>query len=161
MASITITKFKEALEGSYGNVSEIARRCGCSRQTVYNFLKKRPELKKSLERASDEIVDRAEWWLAQYLNPVNADKKPKTDDDGVLVKPPFDVIKYVLSTRGKRRGWTSRVEVAEAGVPIMELPDDVREYLAKVGADEEEVMSEAVNQFVAMMREAIEESNHE
>lgn len=60
MTKINQTNFKKAMENSGGNKSRIAERLGCSRQAVYDYLAKNPQLIAEVEDEAEKIIDVAE-----------------------------------------------------------------------------------------------------
>jgi len=113
MAKLTKTKVKKALKDSGGIVSEIARRLDVTRMNLYIFLNKHPELKEELEHEREKIVDLAEKALI--------DKIKEGDSP---------MIKFILSTKGKNRGYIAKQEVEHIGLEptpvnfIMYPPDE-------------------------------------
>lgn len=83
----------KAIVNSGGIISTIAVRCGVTRDTIYQFLKRYPKMKDLLEDESERILDLAENKLFSKIN------------DGESW-----AIKYLLSTKGKKRGYIERSE---------------------------------------------------
>lgn len=78
-----------AIKGSFGIVSVIARKIGCERNTVYEWLhKKDPEIEKAFKEEREAIIDLSESKLVQKVN------------DGSE-----SMIALVLKTLGKDRGY--------------------------------------------------------
>jgi hypothetical protein len=74
----------------------------CTRQTVYNYLKRHPELREVLEESREASIDQAE---SQLLDAVE--------------RGDINAIKFYLETKGKLRGYTRRQEITGAeGRPI-------------------------------------------
>lgn len=93
-----------ALKATKGSVYLAAERLGCSHQTVYNYIDRYATVKDAYEFESGRTLDVAE--LALY----------KAIQDGESW-----AVKFILSTKGKNRGYTERTELtgAEGGpVPI-------------------------------------------
>lgn len=133
-AQFTKEAFTKAIEGSRGIKTEIARRMGCTRQTVDNALARWPELREMLKDERESIVDLAE---SKLLNAV-------ANDD-------MRAILFTLETLGKERGWSKRTEVTGAdGAALFGLSPEVVEMIQAQGLD----MSEVVRQFEAMVRAA-------
>lgn len=95
---LTKAKFLNALDGSLGLITSIAKRAGVHRETVYNLLKRHPELRVEIEREKAKIVDRAEAGLFQRVN-----------------QGDWNAIRYILNRLGKERGYTMRNEVSLSG----------------------------------------------
>lgn len=98
MAKLNKKKVKNAIEGSGGIISVVAQKCGVSRQAIYNYLEKHSDLKTALEQQKQMLVDKAE---SNLVEAVNAKQ--------------WGATKYVLSTLGKDRGYTTKVESEQSG----------------------------------------------
>jgi len=123
---------------SRGVKSTIYGRLGCTRQTLDNYLARYPDLAALIEVEGESIIDLAE---SQLLV--------------AMAQGDMRAILFVLETKGKRRGWSKRTEITGAdGVPLG-LPDDVIAIMRGMGVEP----TEAVNQFVEMIRRQAEVSN--
>lgn len=89
-----ISRVRNAIKGSRGNISTVATTLACSRQTVYTYLKKYPDLQEKLNQEREELVDMAENKLYALI------------EEGVL-----GAVLFTLETMGKKRGWTKRLEL--------------------------------------------------
>jgi transposase-like protein len=87
-----------AYRDHFGNVSQIARVLGVARQTVYDWSAADEELGAALREAREAQVDAAEAVLMRIML--------KGKD-----KEALRAAIYTLSTRGKGRGWVTRVEL--------------------------------------------------
>jgi len=90
----TNEQFAMALTKSRGRVAIAAQYLGCTHQTVYNRLKKYPELREIREEARTNALDIAE---DKLFSAVERDE-------------PW-AIKFFLSTQGKDRGYTEKFDV--------------------------------------------------
>ena len=89
----------DAVIGSEGNVSEVKRRLGLgSWETAKKHIDKYPEAVALLKDEEMENLDLAEKQLRQKI---------KEGDMGA--------IKYLLSTKGKKRGYVEKTEVEHSG----------------------------------------------
>jgi len=84
----------DAIEGSFGIVTAIAQKLGCSRSTVYRYIDESVMVRQALEVERQRHVDLAE---AKSLELIRA-------GDGSQVR-------FVLSRLGKDRGWVERKEL--------------------------------------------------
>lgn len=98
-----------------GNLTEVAKACGVTRQTVYGWVQKSEKLQKAQEDAVQSMIDYAETQLyvrvagiAKYKTNPETGKKEQI---GWLVEPSDQLIKFVLSTKAKDRGYVARQEV--------------------------------------------------
>ena len=101
-----------------GNMSEVARALGVTRQTISDFVANHPdELRPIVRQAKEQLVDWGESGLTYHLK-----KK----------RPTWQAIEFVLSTKGKKRGYTKQLQLAggdptEGALPIViALPDNFR-----------------------------------
>lgn len=116
-----------AIRKGHGIQSEVARLLGCDPVTVRRFMKRHPELLAIQAEATEPVIDRAEQRLFAALE----DEDPRVW---------MAAAKYILSTKGKHRGWTSRTEVtganggpmAVATVNIDLTPESVRMLSAEM-----------------------------
>ena len=88
---LTMVAVKKALVNSYGNITMIAQKLQCERQTVYNWLEKYPELRLLMESEREKIVDLAESKLLINVN------QGETSS-----------IHFVLKTLGKSKGYVEK-----------------------------------------------------
>jgi hypothetical protein len=88
-----------AIPGSFGNRAEVARRLGVGWRTVAAYFKDDPELQDMLEAENETVVDRAEKSLMELVE----------DKD-------FRAVKFVLTTHGKHRGYSSATRTEISGV---------------------------------------------
>lgn len=118
----TVKEFLKAVEGSFGIKAVIARKLGCSRQTVDKYCKKHPTIREAIEQEREMLKDMAEGRLVKAVQ----DGEPWA-------------VKYVLSTLGKDRGYVERQEVA--GTTGQPLKIEV-EYVNDWRANSEDTSSE-------------------
>lgn len=99
---VTPEQVQSVLVACNGNVSEAARRLGCSRITIYEHVNNNPSLKLVLAEAREALVDAAE-----------------TAIDKLIKEGNVAAIIFTLKTQGKRRGWIERQEITGAdGDPL-------------------------------------------
>lgn len=136
MPRISKRKFRLAVDGSKGIISVIARRLGCSRQTVYNYMERYPEFKELIDDEREEIIDLAEFKLLKHVNA------------GEL-----RAILFVLESLGKNRGWSKRTEVTGADGAALGLSPEIVALMAQLGISE----SDVVREFEALIRAQAEQ----
>lgn len=90
-------KVLAALDGSMGITSAIAQKCGCSRVTLWKWLKKNPKIREMIDQENEGFIDFTEHQLI---------KRIKDGDTTAII--------YALKTKGKHRGWAERLELAGA-----------------------------------------------
>jgi hypothetical protein len=81
---------QQALVASKGLVAATARRLGCAKQTVYNYLARFPDLQVLACEARQELLDIAEYRLFEAVE-----------------RGEFKAVRLVLMTLGKDRGYTT------------------------------------------------------
>lgn len=106
--------FEEAIKGSGGIMSAVAKRVGCDWQTAQRFIKNSDKLAKMFEAEREIVLDMAESTL------FNSIRAGDTSD-----------AKWLLSRLGKERGYAERKELTGAdGEPVevlVYLPDNQRD----------------------------------
>lgn len=117
MARLTKPAVEKALLEHHGILLKAAEALQCSRQALYNFLERFPELNAVREEASERLVDVAESHLASALQ------------DGDM-----KTIRWYMERKGKNRGYTTRVEQTgmdggpiEFGVPEYDVVEPISE----------------------------------
>lgn len=90
---ITKQKFLAALDGTGGILSSIALKLRVDRSTVYNFLNSNKDMSKYVEQEAERIIDLAEGKLVKKI----------TEEESWAIK-------YYLSTKGKGRGYSVKIE---------------------------------------------------
>lgn len=86
----------DALRATRGMVYLAADHLGCSPQTIYNFLARHPSVREARERESGRLLDYGEIKLYEQVMQGEA-----------------WAVKYLLSTKGKERGYTDKLEVEQ------------------------------------------------
>ena len=93
----TVTEFLEAIKGTGGIKSVVAKKLGCDWITVHRYAARYPTIQAALDAEDESITDLAE---AKALALINSEYWP--------------AIKYRLETKGKGRGYTTRQEITGA-----------------------------------------------
>jgi len=84
----------KALTKSRGNISHASKLLGCERKTIYNHIEKNPHLQDEIDNQREVLLDICE----RELN--------KLAEAGY-----FPAIKFLLSTRGQSRGYTTKQSI--------------------------------------------------
>ena len=100
-------QFIDAIPGSAGIITTIARRVGCAWHTAKKYIEKYATAKRAYEDECESILDLAE---------VEAIKLIKERDSSM--------IRWYLSTKGKNRGYVERVEQEQVGEVVWRIIDD-------------------------------------
>lgn len=98
MVKVTKKKFREAVKGTGGIMISIAKNLGVSRVTVYDFCNKNPDMMKLRRDEEEKIIDIAENSLFSQAR-----------------KQEQWAVKYLLQTKGKRRGYVEKSEIQMSG----------------------------------------------
>lgn len=98
----TLPQLIQALKLSGGMISVAAEKLSCSRQTIYSYLEKYPELREAKEDIEDKMLDLVEAKLISKIN--------EGDMTGII---------FYLKTKGKRRGYIERTETIVANAEVV------------------------------------------
>jgi len=91
-----------ALKETKGMVYLAADRLGCNAETIQNYAKRYASIRNEIDSQREKVVDIAELKLYQAIMDGNE-----------------GMVKYLLSTRGKKRGYTTATEISGPdGKPI-------------------------------------------
>lgn len=93
----TAKQFIDAIPGTGGIVSAIAKRVGCTWRTARTYIDTRPSIAEAYQDECEAVLDLAETKTIEAI---------KSGDTGM--------IRYYLSTKGKGRGYVERQEVSGA-----------------------------------------------
>jgi hypothetical protein len=111
-----------ALKETKGMVYLAADRLGCNAETVQNYAKRYKSVRDEIDAQREKVVDIAE--LKLYAAIMDGDQ---------------GMIKYYLSRRGKKRGYTTGTEISgpdggplEVIVDVRQLSDDELQALVTV-----------------------------
>jgi len=98
----TAKDFLDAIPGSGGIITTIARRVGCAWHTAAKYIDKYVTVRRAVDDEHETMLDIVE----------GAAFKQARDGDGPMIR-------YILSTKGKERGYTERHEVTgDRGGPV-------------------------------------------
>lgn len=111
---MTVGAVERLLKSTCGNVSEVARRFESTREAVYYFIRKYPDLRRVLYETREGLVDDSVSQLARAVK-----------------KGTGWAVRYTLDTLGRHRGFVRHMEVsgdtADGSIPItITLPDNGR-----------------------------------
>ena len=102
-------QFIAVFEKHYGTVRSACASAKIARSTYYEWLKNE-EFKQSIEEITEGLLDEAESKLHELINGVMVEGR-SNGETRVYSKPPdFNSIKFFLSTKGKARGYTEKIE---------------------------------------------------
>lgn len=90
-------QFLDAIPGTGGIIAAIAKRVGCAWHTAKKYIENHPTVHAAYEDECESVLDLAEAKTIEAIR--NGDTQ---------------MIRYYLSTKGKRRGYTERTEITGA-----------------------------------------------
>lgn len=90
--------FIDAIPGSAGIISTIAKRIGCSWHTAKKHIDRHPTVRTVYDDELEQVLDLAETTVIGAM---------KGGDVGTA--------RWFLSTKGKRRGYTEKTEIEQSG----------------------------------------------
>ena len=124
----TKKKLLDALADARGIVSTACNNCDISRTTFYNYVNEDEDFKSKVEEINEAAIDYVESKLFEKITGVSTIGR----DGEVYDNPPSDTaIIFYLKTKGKKRGYVERQEVAQTDkdgndVTIFQIPDNGR-----------------------------------
>ena len=117
----TVEKFREVCEAVRGNIGKMAEAFNVNRVTIWKWCDKSPEFRAVIEDSKGKLLDeclRSARLLAMGI--------PKDKDDimkGWKEKPDGQMLRYLISTLGRREGYGESIDVTSKGESIK--PDPV------------------------------------
>ncbi len=107
----------ECLEKTLGIVTPAAEKCGISRSSHYDWLRNDPNYRDAVESLNEVVLDFAEQNMIKRIN-----------------EGSDQLIKFLLQTRGKERGYVKRQEHDHSGNMSIEWKEE-RVYEVKSKTD--------------------------
>ena len=100
MTKLGKKKVRAAIPGSFGIRAVIANKCNVDRGSITRFLQKErnKDLLKEIEEERDKVLDVGEKKLLEAID-----------------RGEFPAIKFLLSTKGKSRGYVEKQEIEHSG----------------------------------------------
>jgi predicted transcriptional regulator len=136
MAKPKIQIFKEVCKAKGGSISLIAESLNVSRRTIERWIEKDEKFKECYTDVKESLIDIAETNMIRLIQ-----GKPKIENN-VFIKwierPDSMLIKYMLSTKGKHRGYIERQEVTGKDgkdlipKPRALSPAELKEYMKEL-----------------------------
>lgn len=113
----SLKKFAEIAEKSGGNISTIAKTFKVSRTTVYQWAKEDPSFQDVIDDQRGRILDEC---IA--TSRVLARGIPILDENKKIVgweeRPDGQMVRYLMSTLGRKEGFGENIDVTTAGNPL-------------------------------------------
>ncbi len=111
----SLDTFRKVANACGGILSDIAANLSVERSTVYTWCKDDDQFSQALEDSRERFIDLAESNLRKLVAGVPAIEKDENGEKRFAgwIKPPSETaIIFTLKTRGKKRGYVERSEVA-------------------------------------------------
>ena len=96
-------KVIEMLTATHGNVSLASQKLGVNRRTIHRHMKKNPALRQVVEDCREQVLDRAEENIFEAAE-----------------KGDLAACRFILTTLGKARGYSTRKEIEQPRVRSVE-----------------------------------------
>jgi hypothetical protein len=113
MRNFTREQIQDAIDGSGGIISFVARKLGCDWHTAKTAIAATTEQRAAFDMEKQSVLDMAETQIIQAIK------------DGDL-----SVCKWYLSTKGRSRGYSTTVDV-QSNVSIVDVQSMTREQRQK------------------------------
>ena len=108
--AFTCEQVEAAIRAADGNLSEAARKLKCNRNTVLNYISRYPVLKEVQAELAEMDLDFAERKLKEHIR-----------------KGSEAMLRFMLSTKGKRRGYAETPQVANQTGPVSRVVVEVHD----------------------------------
>lgn len=136
----SLERFKEAAEQCRGVMNKIAEVFGVHRVTVWGWCEKDPNFRAIIEDSKGRLLD--ECLRSARLLAIGIPKDVKDMSKGWKEKPDASMLKYLISTLGRREGYGEAVDITSKGEsikpdPIVVEVIDSRLQVKKDGEGEE------------------------
>lgn len=137
---------KEVLENliraKSGNLTHVAKAIGVVRRTVEKWIQKDKALQEVVREARESLIDFTEtqaYLMIQGIPDLKVNKYTgKEEQVGWIEKPDSNLIKFILSTIGRHRGYTQNIDVTTQGDKINSGVNIPFNLVIKVKDDEAE-----------------------
>jgi len=132
-------KVLKAVTGCGGVVQTVAQRLGCSWKTAKRYIDKWTSTREAFEAELETILDIAESVLFRNIRVAYQAQRVETDHGIEYVRVDLGDVKWLLSRKGKDRGYDQRQQVAGTGpdgsIPVDHMGAAVHIYIPDNGRD--------------------------
>jgi hypothetical protein len=101
---LTVQQFLDAIPGTGGIITAIAKRVGCTWHTARKYIDRHPSVRAAYDAECESVLDLAE---AKTIEAIR-------DGDGTMIR-------YYLSTKGKSRGYSERTQIEALGDVVLRV----------------------------------------
>jgi hypothetical protein len=117
----SVEEFAEVFEACRGVISKVAEALGVDRTTIYNWCNKDKRYQAIIDNAKGRLLD--DCLRSARMLAIGIPKDPKDISKGWKEKPDASMLKYLISTLGRREGYGESIDVTSKGESIK--PDPV------------------------------------
>lgn len=110
-----------ALEKSLGVVTPALKQAGVGRTTYYEWLSTDTEFAEAVAEIDQVVLDFAESKLHERINGVKVKARNGDPDSTYSLPPDTKAIQYLLSRKGKSRGYGDQIDITTGGEPIKQV----------------------------------------
>lgn len=113
----SLKQFREVAKKCNGNISAIASSFGKYRSTIYDWLSKDEDFKKTIEEYRGQLLDKC-LETADYLAngiPIMEETENGAEFRGWKVQPDGNMLRYLISTLGRKEGFGEAIDVTTNG----------------------------------------------
>ena len=116
----SLKRFREVAKKCNGNISAIASSLGIYRSTIYDWLSKDEDFKNTIEEYRGQLLDKC-LETADYLAngiPIMEETENGAEFRGWRVPPDGNMLRYLISTLGRKEGYGEALDVTTKGESI-------------------------------------------
>ena len=116
----SLKRFQEIAKKCNGNISSIASALGIYRSTIYDWLSKDDDFKNTIDEYRGQLLDKC-LETADYLAngiPIMEETENGAEFRGWRVQPDGNMLRYLISTLGRKEGYGEAIDVTTKGESI-------------------------------------------
>ena len=120
----SLKRFKEVAKKCNGNISAIASALCVNRRTIYDWMDEDEQFKTVVEEYRGRLFDKCLKTAELLANGVLATEMTENGPQfaGWKVMPDASMLRYLLSTLGRKEGFGESIDITSKGKPIMPGP---------------------------------------
>ena len=113
-------KFVEVSDACRGVISRIAEVFQVDRSTIYDWCGKDPRLQAVIDNTKGKLLD--ECLRSARLLAIGIPKDPQHLDKGWKERPDGNMLRYLISTLGRREGYGEAIDITSKGESVKPEP---------------------------------------
>lgn len=134
----TIETFTEVVEACRGTVSKVAETFGVHRGTVYDWCARDPRFQAVIDDTKGKLLD--DCLRSARMLAIGIPKDPHDITKGWKERPDGNMLRYLISTLGRREGYGESIDITSKGEsvkpdPVVVEVIDRREQVASTGEE--------------------------